>query len=43
MDALRSWSCEFARGFFLARPMTWHEIVGWLSARHRSVLRPVLS
>ncbi len=43
MDALRSWSCEFAQGFFLTRPMTGHEIVGWLQVRPRSALRPVLS
>jgi EAL domain-containing protein (putative c-di-GMP-specific phosphodiesterase class I) len=42
-NALRSWGCEFAQGFFLARPMTGQQIVGWLQARPRSALRPVLS
>jgi diguanylate cyclase (GGDEF)-like protein len=41
-DALRDWGCEYAQGFFIARPMTGDDIVGWLRARPR-MLRPVLS
>ena len=36
VEALRDWGCEYAQGYFIARPMTGDDIIGWLQARRRS-------
>jgi EAL domain-containing protein (putative c-di-GMP-specific phosphodiesterase class I) len=43
LDALRGWGCEYAQGYFIARPMPGGDIIGWLASQERSVLRPALS
>ena len=42
-ELLRDWGCEYAQGYFLARPMTEDVIVGWLASRRRAGRRPVRS
>ena len=41
LDALRGWGCEYAQGYFIARPMTGDDVIGWLQSRRRSALRAV--
>ena len=41
VEALRDWGCEYAQGYFIARPMTGDDIIGWLQSRRRSALRAV--
>ena len=38
VEALRDWGCEYAQGYFIARPMTRDVIVGWLKSRRRAAL-----
>ncbi|TFV78434.1 EAL domain-containing protein [Blastococcus sp. CT_GayMR19] len=43
LDALRGWGCEYAQGYFIARPMPGDDVLGWLASQERSVLRPARS
>jgi EAL domain-containing protein (putative c-di-GMP-specific phosphodiesterase class I) len=43
LRALRVWGCEYAQGYFIARPMAADDIVSWLQDQSRPVLRPALS
>jgi diguanylate cyclase (GGDEF)-like protein len=40
LEALRTWGCEYAQGYFIARPMPAGDIVAWLRARPAAALRP---
>jgi predicted signal transduction protein with EAL and GGDEF domain len=43
LDALRGWGCEFAQGYFIARPLAADVLFSWLQARTAPVLHPSLS
>ncbi len=43
VEALRDRGCEYAQGYFIARPMTGDDIIGWLRSRRLSGLRALRS
>jgi EAL domain-containing protein (putative c-di-GMP-specific phosphodiesterase class I) len=43
LDALRGWGCEYAQGYFIARPMAAGQLFPWLRARPAPALHPTLS
>jgi diguanylate cyclase (GGDEF)-like protein len=43
LDALRGWGCEYAQGYFIARPMAPAELSSWLRAQPAPALHPTLS
>ena len=42
LEALRSWGCETAQGYHIARPMPAAEFLAWLTARREAQLLPRL-
>jgi diguanylate cyclase (GGDEF)-like protein len=43
LAALRGWGCEYAQGYFIARPLAAGELFSWLQAQPAPVLHPTLS
>jgi diguanylate cyclase (GGDEF)-like protein len=43
LDALRGWGCEFAQGYFIARPLAADVLFSWLQAQTAPARHPSLS
>jgi diguanylate cyclase (GGDEF)-like protein len=43
LDALRGWGCEFAQGYFIARPLAADVLASWLQAQTAPALHSSLS